>query len=283
MSGQTKRSERIGVGMGMPQINITAVGLSLGLSCALLATTGCVFKETYDAEKSRSLNFQRLLAQEEKRTAELDNELKRIKRDATDYETRNRELSAQVQSAREQMGRLQEEADALRDAMMLQQKAMEQSKAPAPAAAKKKSALPAPSKLDLRSMNRDTAAGASAGTGGDLSGGLSGGMAGSMAGGQGSDMAGDTTLIPGGSLPESTPTEILPSASALSAASAKADKAAQSALADGRSAIRHQVKPGDTVYRLSKRYGTTVEKIRTWNNRKDDLLEVGEKIIVGFE
>lgn len=265
--------------MGMPQINITAVGLSLGLSCALLATSGCVFKETYDAEKSRSLNFQRLLAQEEKRTAELDNELKRIKHDATDYETRNRELSAQVQSAREQMGRLQEEADALRDAMMLQQKAMEQSKAPAPAAAKKKSALPAPSKLDLRSMNRDTAAGASAGTGGDLAGGLSSGMTGAQAG----DMAGDSTLIPGGSLPESTPTEILPSASALSAASAKADKAAQSALADGRSAIRHQVKPGDTVYRLSKRYGTTVEKIRTWNNRKDDLLEVGEKIIVGFE
>lgn len=278
--------------MGMPQINITAVGLSLGLSCALLATTGCVFKETYDAEKSRSLNFQRLLAQEEKRTSELDNELKRIKRDSLDFETRNRELSAQVQSAREQMGRLQEEADALRDAMMLQQKSMEQSKASAPVAAKKKSALPSPaselstpspSKLDLRSMNRDTAAGVSAGTGGDLSGGLSGGMAGSMAGGQGSDMAGDSTLIPGGGVHESTPMEVLPSASALSAASAKADKAARTALADGRSAIRHQVKPGDTVYRLSKRYGTTVEKIRSWNNRKDDLLEVGEKIIVGFE
>ena len=33
--------------------------------------------EKYDAEKARSLNFQRLLAQEEKRTGELDSEVKR--------------------------------------------------------------------------------------------------------------------------------------------------------------------------------------------------------------
>lgn len=240
--------------MSMLRISRQMVALSLALSCALLATTGCVFKETYEAEKSRSLNFQRLLAQEEKRTAELDNELKRIKHDATDYEARNRELSAQVQAAREQMGRLQDETDALRDAMALQQKAIDQARASAPAVAKKKSVLPAPpssesplpltSKMDMHAMPSDA------------------------------------TLSHGGTLPESAPMEVLPSASALSAASAKADKAAA---ADGRSAIRHQVKPGDTVYRLSKRYGTTVEKIRTWNNRKDDLLEVGEKIIVGFE
>lgn len=109
-------------------MKVNHVVWSVAVASALLATSGCVFKETYEAEKARSLNFQRLLAQEEKRTAELDNELKRIKRDATDYETRNRELTAQVQSAREQMGRVQEETDALRDSIALQQKAQEQMK-----------------------------------------------------------------------------------------------------------------------------------------------------------
>jgi septal ring factor EnvC (AmiA/AmiB activator) len=68
-----------------------------------------VLSEKYEAEKARSLNFQRLLAQEEKRTGELDNEVKRTKRELAEYETRNRELTAQVQAVREQMSRVQEE------------------------------------------------------------------------------------------------------------------------------------------------------------------------------
>ena len=69
--------ERIGARM-------TAIktGCALMMAGLFMATTGCVFKETYEAEKARSLNFQRLLAQEEKRTAELDSEVKRVKRDA---------------------------------------------------------------------------------------------------------------------------------------------------------------------------------------------------------
>ena len=41
-----------------------------------LNLSGCVMSEKYEAEKARSLNFQRLLAQEEKRSAELDSEVK---------------------------------------------------------------------------------------------------------------------------------------------------------------------------------------------------------------
>ena len=47
--------------------------------CGGLLLSGCVMAEKYDAEKARSLNFQRLLAQEEKRTGELDSEAKRSK------------------------------------------------------------------------------------------------------------------------------------------------------------------------------------------------------------
>ncbi len=90
------------------------------LSLTLLS--GCVMAEKYEAEKARAMNFQRLLAQEEKRTGELDSELKRIKRDYADVETRNRELAAQIQAVREQMARIQEEATAMRDAAMLKDK-----------------------------------------------------------------------------------------------------------------------------------------------------------------
>ena len=59
------------------------ISKQVSLSTVILGTfllMGCVMTEKYEAEKARGLNFQRLLAQEEKRTGELDNELKRVKR-----------------------------------------------------------------------------------------------------------------------------------------------------------------------------------------------------------
>jgi tol-pal system protein YbgF len=43
----------------------------------------------------------------------------------------------------------------------------------------------------------------------------------------------------------------------------------------------HIVKPGETLYRIARRYGVTVEKIRRWNRLPDDIPEVGQKLIVG--
>ncbi|HSE57081.1 MAG TPA: LysM peptidoglycan-binding domain-containing protein [Nitrospiraceae bacterium] len=197
------------------------IGRALMVAGLCLATTGCVFKETYEAEKARSLNFQRLLAQEEKRTAELDSEVKRVKRDAADYEARNRELSAQVQAVREQLARTQEEADSLREAMALQEKAQMQMKRITP---------PAPSKAK--------------------------------------------------------PTELLPP---LQESIAKAPEVPDPLMGDStpvpsdRRTVQHVVKPGDTIFRLSRKYGTSVAKIREWNRLQDDIIEVGQKLIVGME
>src|ERR1044071_10108596 len=94
----------------------------IALICGGLAVSGCVLSEKYEAEKARSLNFQRLLAQEEKRTGELDNEVKRTKRELAEYETRNRELSAQVQAVREQLARTQEASEAIKEASLLERK-----------------------------------------------------------------------------------------------------------------------------------------------------------------
>ena len=43
----------------------------------------------------------------------------------------------------------------------------------------------------------------------------------------------------------------------------------------------HIVKPGETLYRISRRYGITVDQIRKWNHLLDDIPEVGQKLIVG--
>jgi len=53
-----------------------------------LFLSGCVMAEKYEQEKARGLNFQRLLAQEEKRTAELDAELKKVRCQQTELETK---------------------------------------------------------------------------------------------------------------------------------------------------------------------------------------------------
>ena len=91
--------------------------------CGALLLSGCVMAEKYDAEKARSLNFQRLLAQEEKRTGELDSEVKRTKNELTEYEARNRELTAQLQTSQEQLARVQEEAEAMKESALLERKA----------------------------------------------------------------------------------------------------------------------------------------------------------------
>jgi LysM repeat protein len=50
-----------------------------------------------------------------------------------------------------------------------------------------------------------------------------------------------------------------------------------------RSPTVHVVKPGETLYRISRRYGVAVEKVRKWNKLPDDIIEVGQRLIVGQE
>lgn len=45
-------------------------------------------------------------------------------------------------------------------------------------------------------------------------------------------------------------------------------------------AVMHEVQIGDTLGKLAKKYGTTVELIRTSNNLKDDAIRVGQKLRV---
>jgi LysM repeat protein len=189
---------------------------------------GCVvLEEKYNAEKARSLNFQRLLAQEEKRSLELESEVKRTKIELADFEAKNRELASQVQIVREQMTRLQEETEAIRESAVLERKAMEDMRKSGAAVAKPKK--PAESFETLDEMVAKSASPPK------------------------SSMARDT------------------------------EAGAESASATRSGPTLHVVKPGETLFRISRRYGIEVEKLMKMNKLPDDIIEVGQKLIVGTE
>ena len=202
--------------------------LGLFMLCCGPIVSGCVvLEEKYNAEKARSLNFQRLLAQEEKRTAELDSEVKRTKIELAEFEARNRELSAQVQSVRDQIGRLQEETEAIKESALLERKAMEDMrKGSAPFAKPKKSGPSSDFFSDLGGVRAD--------------------------------------------LPKDLVTK---------------DKTAvaEPAPVTKTGATIHVVKPGETLFRISRRYGIEIEKLKKMNKLPDDIIEVGQKLIVGME
>ncbi|HJS65805.1 MAG TPA: LysM peptidoglycan-binding domain-containing protein [Nitrospiraceae bacterium] len=202
-------------GSGYRIVTIVCGGLLLG---------GCVMAEKYDAEKARSLNFQRLLAQEEKRTGELDSEVKRAKNELMEYEARNRELTGQVQAAREQMARVQEEAEAMKESALLERKA----------------------KADMKRK-----------------------------------LAPIRKALPGESMPDTA--GLSASAHGMAADVSTTPESIDSLLKDVGSSAVHVVKPGETLYRISRQYGVTVDKVRKWNKLPDDIIEVGQKLIVGQE
>lgn len=197
---------------------------AIAMLCGSLLLSGCVLTEKYEAEKARSLNFQRLLAQEEKRTGELDNEVKRSKRELTEYETRNRELESQVQAVREQLARAQEEADALKEAALLERKARADMKRAAAPAVKEPPMESTPSISELLGTSPEPHAEA-----------------------------------PGGSTPTDMGMDFKTSTNV------------------------HVVKPGETLYRIGRRYGVKVDLLRKWNKLPDDIIEVGQKLIISQE
>ena len=87
----------------------------------MLALTGCVTKESYTQQVNRTTNLQRLLAEEEKRSSDLVNDVARLKSQVNDLEAQNKVISDQLKESRaqvvrslEEVGRLQEEGQSRR-------------------------------------------------------------------------------------------------------------------------------------------------------------------------
>lgn len=203
-------------------------GLALWLVCGIgFVSSGCVMKEQYEAEKTRALNFQRLLAQEEKRTGELDAEAKRLKRDLPELEAKNRELTAQLQAVREQALRIKEENDALRESTAIKAKE-EMNRSPDAKPKSRSKAMPkvSPSQPVLPAEPAP-----------------------------GDPLAFEKSSVPAETFPDM----------------------------DKGSPIYHHVKPGETLFRVSRQYGVQVDQIKEWNHLRDTIIEVGQKLIVGYQ
>jgi LysM repeat protein len=196
---------------------------------SILLSTGCVMSEKYEAEKARSLNFQRLLAQEEKRTAELDSEVKRAKRELSEMEARNRELGAQVDAVRQQAAQIQEEAEAMKEAAMLERKAREDMKRMTAPSKPRKAERPEPLSMPKSSLE---------------------------------------------------PLQEPPLENAMKGAPGMATDIAPDLPTDLSAEAVHTVQPGETLFRISRKYHVSVEKLRKWNNLLSDTIEVGQKLII---
>ena len=183
--------------------------------------TGCVSTEKYEAEKARALNFQRLLAQEEKRTGELNVKYQDTQRQVGSLESQTRDLNAELEALREQLNRSHDELSRIREGGTAKSDDLKLSE-------------PSISEFgldDLDFKDSDLAKLES-----DL------------------DFASDDVPLDSVAEPASL------------------------AMSDGGS---HTVAKGETLYRLSKQYGVTVDDLKAWNNLTDNTIHVGQELIVG--
>jgi len=187
--------------------------------CAGLLT-GCVSTEKYEAEKARALNFQRLLAQEEKRTGELNVKYQDAQRKVDSLEGQSRDVSAELEALRDQLNRSHDELSRVRGGGMAKSDYL-------------KLTEPSISEFgmdDLEFKDSDLA---------KLE----------------SDLDLGSNDVPLESMAEST------------------------SMAMGGGDF-HTVAKGDTLYRLSKEYGVTVDDLKVWNNLTDNTIHVGQQIVV---
>jgi LysM repeat protein len=182
--------------------------------------TGCVSTEKYEAEKARALNFQRLLAQEEKRTGELNVKYQDAQRQVGSLESQSRDVNAELEALRDQLNRSHDELARVRGGGTAESDDLKLSE-------------PSISEFGLDDLDfKDS----------DLA-----------------KLEADLDLgsndVPLESMAEST------------------------SMAMGIGDF-HTVAKGDTLYRLSKQYGVTVDDLKAWNNLADNTIHVGQQIVV---
>ncbi len=188
------------------------------MSAVLLS--GCVSTGEYEAEKAKALNFQRLLAQEEQRTDELDARLQEMQQEVSSLGSQNRELAA--------------ERDALREQTSHQQSRVQDGNASGSASDMELSpdtsfSDPALSEFELSDFSFDES------EFNDL--------------GMEKADAGRMDMEPSDATGMGTPTY-------------------------------YTVIKGDTLYRISRTYDVTVEQLKKWNNLTDNIIGIGQRLIV---
>jgi LysM repeat protein len=183
----------------------------------MLALTGCVTKESYTQQVNRTTNLQRLLAEEEKRSSDLVNDVARLKSQVNDLEAQNKVISDQLKESRaqvvrslEEVGRLQEEGQSRR----------------ASGKSKRPGVAPTPTEPPDRL----------------------------------------------GELQFETPRT-----------TKKDTKASMGMIDEKPGGGYHEVKRGDTLYNIAKRYNTNVKTLKELNGLTSDEIQLGERLKVNTD
>ncbi|MCA9499318.1 MAG: LysM peptidoglycan-binding domain-containing protein [Nitrospirales bacterium] len=184
--------------------------------------SGCVSTEKFEAEKARALNFQRLLAQEEKRTGELNVKYQDTQRQMGSLESQNRDLNAELEALRDQLNRSHDELSRIREGGMGKADDLKLSE-------------PSISEFGLNDLDFKD-----------------------------SDMTKlDSDLNLGDNIPLDSPM----------------DSPMMDTLG-GQGEGLHIVAKGETLYRISKEYGVSINDLKAWNQLSDNTIHVGQKLIV---
>lgn len=192
--------------------------ITLGVIVATGLFSGCVSSEKYEAEKARALNFQRLLAQEEKRTGELNVKHQDIQRQLGSLQNQNRDLNAELEALREQLNRSHDELSRVREGGTNNSDE------------DLKLSEPSISEFGLDDLDFNDSDLAQLDSDMNL----------------GNEESLDLPMEPRG--PEGMGS--------------------------------HTVAKGETLYRISKEYGVSVQDLKDWNNLEDNTIHVGQKLIV---
>jgi membrane-bound lytic murein transglycosylase D len=73
---------------------------------------------------------------------------------------------------------------------------------------------------------------------------------------------------------------LLAKAGSLDATAETVEMQAVSVEADDTPITVHRVKAGDSLYKIARRYGATVEQLRAWNHLKGNKLAIGDRLVV---
>jgi LysM repeat protein len=178
---------------------------------------GCVSSEKFEAEKARALNFQRLLAQEEKRTGELNVKYQDIQRQLGSLQSQNRDLNSELEALRDQLNRSHDELSRVREGGMGKSDDLKLSE-------------PSISEFGLNDLDFKD-----------------------------SDLAQmDSNLDMGNEEFLDSPMET----------------------SGNEGAGSHTVAKGETLYRISKEYGVSIQDLKDWNRLEDNTIHVGQKLLV---
>ena len=200
----------------------TRLKFQAGMLCVMSAAlvSGCVSSGEYEAEKARALNFQRLLAQEEQRTGELDARLQAARQEISSLESQNRELTVERDSFRDQMERQPTNVPASDMPDTSGDMAVEPDMSLSD---------PALSEFDLSDFSFDES--------------------------EFNDLGMDTTDATGMDM-------------------------GQTDLSGLGTPTYYTVVKGDTLYRISRTYGVTVEQLKEWNKLPNNIMSIGQRLIV---